>query len=127
MSRTVHLAGSVVIVGDRVLQRCAGCGIVLVDTKNSIVIGGNGSVDISSTPIWEPNSLVGVEEVAGRTEWFAVEETFFEEEGETIGKLPPDTCVFLEDYYDNDRSAQRQEVPPPDQAVPPPSFPPSSN
>jgi hypothetical protein len=77
----VHFAGLVVTISEHLRQRCAWCGVVLVDQDLTAVMVPAGTED-RPFPTWEVGTLVGV---SGGASW-TVPLAF----GET---LPPGSCA----------------------------------
>ena len=58
--KTLHLAGNVVYIKGRAIQRCLICGYKLIDSKNcAMPVDEDGTVP--EFPTWEVGSLVEVE------------------------------------------------------------------
>lgn len=85
MSSVTHLAGNVVTVDDRVIQRCSICGEKLVDSKGQMfpVLPGEPPPLVAT---WEVGALVRVSgEQPQHWEVLQVDEK----------RLPDDSCIEL--------------------------------
>ena len=87
-----HLAGVVVQVCDRVIQRCSICGAVLADSKNTAApLNEDGS--IPEFPTWEVGRFVRV--TPGNPTSYVLLDVVTNPNGDN--KLPPDACFDLID------------------------------
>lgn len=79
---TTHIAGFVVSINQRVIQRCAVCGLVLIDTKGQVRQEGQ------EVAVWAVNSLVReIPHPSGR-HWGLLPPT-------NPPTLPADCCIDL--------------------------------
>lgn len=74
-----HIAGLIVKIDGRVIQRCAVCGEKLIDSLNS------ASCDGSPMPVWQENRFVQVD----GNYWSLLPES---------NELPVDHCLPLVEY-----------------------------
>lgn len=82
-----HVAGPVVTIGSRVIQRCAVCGEKLADNKNTAApVNPDGSPP--EFPTWPERSLVQIE--AGNPTRYSLAGDFMQAD-----KLPEDFCLAL--------------------------------
>lgn len=91
MDSVTHLTGSVVKVGDRMLQRCIICGEKLVDNYGvPVPLGPDGKEE--EFPTWEPGVLLRLMTTnSGSRFWQPLNHS----EKQLPDELPDDSCIAL--------------------------------